>query len=153
MDREKGTACTPTAADGDDGGRAAQQLAHARRLLIVQYGARLPPRSTAWRWPTPRQVWLQAQHHIEQDLFGGEDLEGKGVGTSGSTERSAKEVARYAASPSYERAWLKETLGRIEDAVKEEVAERASKRAERGGGDILDEDDEPVSTLGSFWTG
>ena len=72
----------------------------ARTALCVQYCARLPPRSAHFAWPAPLEL-VASQHMLNSDLFAAADAGD----------------ATWRASGEYERAFLKQLVRRIEDAI------------------------------------
>nr|CDI53460.1 conserved hypothetical protein [Melanopsichium pennsylvanicum 4] len=75
-------------------------LSHARRILLIQYQARIPPRSTAFVWPS-HSILLRIQERLDHDLF-----------------RNTK----YKATHRYRTLFLRELCARLEAAVHAESA-------------------------------
>ncbi len=53
----------------DGHGPGPSTLKYARRIVLLQYEARLPPTSSAFVWP-PGSILLRAQAWLDRDLFG-----------------------------------------------------------------------------------
>ena len=79
----------------------------SRRLLAIQYGARLPPRSPRFRWPGNAAL-LAIQSHLANDLF----------------------ADSHPPSTKYQRAFLKELTARLQDAVDEAAVSLAGQGVE-----------------------
>lgn len=75
-------------------------LAHARRILLIQYEARIPPRSSAFVWPS-HAILLRIQDEIDHDLF---------------------HSPRYEATARYRTVFLRELCARLDAAVQAECA-------------------------------
>ena len=94
--------------DGQSGndGPGPSTLRHARRMLVIQYQARIPPRSSSFLWP-PLPILLRIQDHLDNDLF---------------------KECRYQATARYRILFLRELYARLDAAVQ---AECEALRAQR----------------------
>lgn len=75
-------------------------LQHARRVLLIQYEARIPPRSNSFLWPS-HAVLLRIQTHLDHDLF---------------------QNAKFDATARYRTVFLRELCARLDAAVQAECA-------------------------------
>ncbi|EST05605.1 Nicotinamide N-methyltransferase-like protein [Kalmanozyma brasiliensis GHG001] len=80
------------------GGPGPATLRHARRTILVQYEARLPPRSSAFVWPS-NAILLRIQDKLDHDLF---------------------QNPKHEATARYKTAFLRELCARLEAAVQQE---------------------------------
>ncbi|KAJ1029192.1 hypothetical protein NDA18_002820 [Ustilago nuda] len=92
--------------DGVANGRADRQgpgpstLEHARRIILIQYEARIPSKSSSFVWP-PSAVLLQIQAQLDHDLF---------------------QYSKYEATTRYRTTFLRELCARLDAAVQDECA-------------------------------
>lgn len=75
-------------------------LRHARRTLLIQYEARIPPRSSAFVWPS-QTILLRIQDRLDGDLF---------------------QTPKYEATTRYRTVFLRGLCSRLEAAVQAECA-------------------------------
>ncbi|SJX62812.1 uncharacterized protein SRS1_13621 [Sporisorium reilianum f. sp. reilianum] len=75
-------------------------LRHARRTLLIQYEARIPPRSSAFVWPS-QTILLRIQHRLDRDLF---------------------QEPTFEATARYRTLFLRELYARLDAAVQAECA-------------------------------
>lgn len=89
-------------ADGQVGkeGPGPSTLQHARRVILIQYEARILPRSTSFVWPS-HSILLRIQGDLDRDLFQHCELE---------------------ASRRYRKLFLRELCARLDAAVQAECA-------------------------------
>ncbi|SPO25903.1 uncharacterized protein UTRI_03268 [Ustilago trichophora] len=82
------------------GGPGPSTLQHARRIILIQYEARIPPRSSSFVWPS-HSILLRIQGDLDQDLF---------------------ENSKFEATLRYRTLFLRELCARLDAAVQEECA-------------------------------
>lgn len=89
--------------DGSDSkdGPGPSTLMHARRTVLIQYQARIPPRSKAFVWPS-HSILLRIQDQLDCDLF---------------------QHPMFQATARYQTLFLRELCARLDAAVQEECSE------------------------------
>ncbi|EPQ30403.1 uncharacterized protein PFL1_01929 [Pseudozyma flocculosa PF-1] len=106
---------------------SAHRQRFARRLLLVQYNARLPPRSTRFRWPDARTL-LAIQPHLYSDLLDPASSSSPPVPSPQQPPSASSSLLvhpktkTYRATQKYEKTFLRELTSRLQDAVDQESA-------------------------------
>lgn len=80
-------------------------LEHARRVILIQYEARIPPKSSSFVWPS-HTVFLHIQDKLDHDLF---------------------QLSKHEATTRYRTTFLRELYARLDAAVQDECAVLRSK--------------------------